>query len=78
MAHELQMALLPQQFPDIPRGASPTESAIEFSSYYYPMEAVSGDFFTVDRLSETAVAVEGDRPEQDVGLGAAGPALYVG
>ena len=57
LAHELQMALLPQQFPDIPRGASPMESAIKFSSYYYPMAAVSGDFFTVDRLSETAVAV---------------------
>ena len=36
MAHELQMALLPQQFPSIPRGAPPTESAIKFSSFYYP------------------------------------------
>jgi phosphoserine phosphatase RsbU/P len=57
MAHELQMALLPQQFPSIPHGVLPTESAIKFSSFYYPMEAVSGDFFTVDRLSDTAVAV---------------------
>jgi sigma-B regulation protein RsbU (phosphoserine phosphatase) len=57
MAHELQIALLPQQFPSIPRGASPTESAIKFSSFYYPMAAVSGDFFTVNRLSDTAVAV---------------------
>ena len=57
MAHELQMALLPQQFPSIPRGAPPTESAIKFSSFYYPMAAVSGDFFTVNRLSDTAVAV---------------------
>ena len=57
MAHELQMALLPQHFPSIPRGAPPTESAIKFSSFYYPMAAVSGDFFTVNRLSDTAVAV---------------------
>jgi sigma-B regulation protein RsbU (phosphoserine phosphatase) len=48
---------LPQQFPSIPRGASQTESAIKFSSFYYPMAAVSGDFFTVNRLSDTAVAV---------------------
>src|SRR6202045_284918 len=57
MAHELQMALLPQQFPSIPRGAPATESAIKFSSFYYPMAAVSGDFFTINRLSDTAVAV---------------------
>src|ERR1700737_5576211 len=57
MAHELQIALLPQQFPSIPRGALPTESAIKFSSFYYPMATVSGDFFTVNRLSDTAVAV---------------------
>jgi serine phosphatase RsbU (regulator of sigma subunit) len=57
MAHELQMALLPQQFPSIPRGEAPTESEIKFSSFYYPMAAVSGDFFTVNRLSDTAVAV---------------------
>ena len=57
MAHELQLALLPQQFPSIPRDATPTESAIKFSSFYYPMAAVSGDFFTVNRLSDTAVAV---------------------
>ncbi len=57
MAHELQMALLPQQFPSIPRGVLPTESAIKFSSFYYPMSAVSGDFYTINRLSDTAVAV---------------------
>ncbi len=57
MARELQMALLPQKFPTIPRGVPPTESAIKFSSFYYPMAAVSGDFFTVNRLSDTAVAV---------------------
>ena len=58
MAHELQMALLPQEFPSIPRGVLPTEKRrIKFSSFYYPMAAVSGDLFTVNRLSDTAVAV---------------------
>jgi sigma-B regulation protein RsbU (phosphoserine phosphatase) len=57
MAGELQMALLPQQFPSLPRGVLPAESAISFSSFYYPMGAVSGDFFTVNRLSDTSVAV---------------------
>jgi serine phosphatase RsbU (regulator of sigma subunit) len=57
VAHELQMALLPKQFPCIPPGAPPTESAIEFLTVYYPMAAVSGDFYTVNRLSDTAVAV---------------------
>ena len=57
MARELQMALLPQQFPTIPRGVLAAESAISFSSFYYPMGAVSGDFFTVNRLSDTTVAV---------------------
>jgi serine phosphatase RsbU (regulator of sigma subunit) len=57
MAGELQMALLPQDFPTMPRGVLPAESAISFSSFYYPMGAVSGDFFTVNRLSDTTVAV---------------------
>jgi serine phosphatase RsbU (regulator of sigma subunit) len=57
VARELQMALLPHHFPSIPPGASPAETAIKFSSFYYPMAAVSGDFFTVNRLSDTAVAV---------------------
>ena len=57
MARELQMALLPQKYPIIPRGAPQAEAAIKFSSFYFPMAAVSGDFFTVNRLSDTAVAV---------------------
>lgn len=57
MARELQMALLPQLFPTLPRGVLPAESAISFSSFYYPMGEVSGDFFTVNRLSDTTVAV---------------------
>ena len=57
MAQELQRALLPQKFPVIPLGASPTESTIKFSSFYCPKAVVSGDFFTVNRISDTEVAV---------------------
>jgi serine phosphatase RsbU (regulator of sigma subunit) len=57
MARELQMALLPQQFPSFPRGASLADSAIKFSSFYYPTGSVGGDFFTVSRRSDTAVDV---------------------
>ena len=57
MARELQMALLPRQFPSIPRGVSLADSAIKFSSFYYPTGSVSGDFFTVNYRSDTAVDV---------------------
>jgi serine phosphatase RsbU (regulator of sigma subunit) len=57
MARELQMALLPQLFPTMPHGVLPAESDISFSSFYYPMGEVSGDFFTINRLSDTTVAV---------------------
>jgi serine phosphatase RsbU (regulator of sigma subunit)/CheY-like chemotaxis protein len=57
MARELQMALLPQQFPSIPRGVPLSESAIKFSSFFYPTGAVSGDFYFISRRSDTAVDV---------------------
>ncbi|MGI8602081.1 MAG: PP2C family protein-serine/threonine phosphatase [Verrucomicrobiales bacterium] len=55
MARELQMAMLPQQFPRIPHDAS--ESALKFFSFYYPTGSVSGDFFDVLPLSDSAVGV---------------------
>jgi FOG: GAF domain len=36
MARELQVALLPRQFPTIPVGAPPHESALSFLSLYFP------------------------------------------
>jgi serine phosphatase RsbU (regulator of sigma subunit) len=57
MARELQMALLPKQFPSIPRGVRAADSAIKFSSFYYPAGSVSGDFFTVSPRSDTEVDV---------------------
>ncbi len=56
MARELQLAMLPQDFPTVsicPTGAE----ALKFYSYYQPSGAVSGDFFDVYQLSETAVGI---------------------
>lgn len=57
MARELQMAFLPQHFPTLPRGAEEAASAVKFCSIFYPTSSVSGDFFNVVRVSETAVGV---------------------
>jgi sigma-B regulation protein RsbU (phosphoserine phosphatase) len=56
MARELQLAMLPQRFPRVP---SPDASrrALEFFSYYFPSGSVSGDFFDVIELSDTAVGL---------------------
>lgn len=58
MARELQMAMLPQEFPSFLNGGKPAgESALEFFSFYHPTGAVSGDFFTVTALSDAQVGV---------------------
>ncbi|MDQ3621346.1 MAG: PAS domain S-box protein [Verrucomicrobiota bacterium] len=57
IAHELQLAMLPHRFPTIPRGAPPGESALQFFSFYSPSGPVSGDFFDVIPLSDSAVGV---------------------
>jgi sigma-B regulation protein RsbU (phosphoserine phosphatase) len=56
MARELQLAMLPQDFPAVSSGGPETE-ALKFYSYYIPSGAVSGDFFDVLQLSETAVGI---------------------
>ena len=57
MAREVQQAFLPQQFPSLPRGAAPEESAVRFVSKYLPTEALGGDFFHVAAISDTKAAV---------------------
>ena len=57
MAKELQLALLPHRFPTLPQGVLQAASAIKFSSIFHPASSVSGDFFNVVRVSETAVGV---------------------
>jgi len=57
MAREIQLTMLPQQFPTFPREAKPEESAFQFTQRYNPTDAVGGDFFNVSALSDVEVAV---------------------
>ena len=57
MARELQMALLPQQFPTVPAHVSAQESALRFLSLYFPTGDVSGDFFSIFPVGEKAAGV---------------------
>lgn len=57
MARELQMAFLPSHFPTLPLGVDPTDSAVIFHSIYHPTRSVSGDFFNVVRVSDSAVGI---------------------
>jgi phosphoserine phosphatase RsbU/P len=57
MAGEIQLAMLPQQYPTFPRTAAPADSAFQFVHRYQPAEGVSGDFFNISALSDTEVGV---------------------
>jgi serine phosphatase RsbU (regulator of sigma subunit) len=57
MARELQLSLLPRQFPSVPLGVAAQDSALRFLSFYYPTGQVSGDFFTVFPVAEKAVGI---------------------
>ena len=56
-AREIQLAMLPQQYPCFPAKASPAESAFQFVHRYQPADAVSGDFFSISALSDDEVGV---------------------
>ncbi|MEO6182551.1 MAG: PP2C family protein-serine/threonine phosphatase, partial [Verrucomicrobiota bacterium] len=57
MAHEIQQAILPQQYPSFPPGVSPDKSLIRFCHRYYPTGQVGGDFFNVLALSDTKAGI---------------------
>ena len=57
MARELQLAMLPQHYPRVPRGSTEAESALQFFKFYYPTSDVSGDFFNIVPLSDTSVGI---------------------
>jgi sigma-B regulation protein RsbU (phosphoserine phosphatase) len=57
MAREIQQALLPQQYPSFPRGAAGADNALQFCHRYLSSEAVGGDFFDVNALSDTVAGV---------------------
>ena len=57
MAREIQLTMLPQQYPTFPRSALPSQSALQFTHRYLPAGTVGGDFFTVSALSENEAGV---------------------
>ncbi|HVV72832.1 MAG TPA: SpoIIE family protein phosphatase [Verrucomicrobiae bacterium] len=57
MAREIQLTMLPQQYPAFPGSGSANASAFQFSHRYLPTGSVGGDFFTISALSETQAAV---------------------
>ena len=57
MAREIQLTMLPQQYPSFPRQAVPAASLFQFTHRYLPSGTVGGDFFTVSALSDTEAAV---------------------
>jgi phosphoserine phosphatase RsbU/P len=57
MAKEVQLAMLPQQYPTFPADVRAEASALRFSHRYQPASEVSGDFFTVVRLSNETAGV---------------------
>jgi sigma-B regulation protein RsbU (phosphoserine phosphatase) len=57
MAREIQLTMLPQQYPNFPKDASPEQSAFQFAHRYQSAEAVSGDFFAVSALSDEEASV---------------------
>ena len=57
MAREIQLTMLPQQYPTFPSWAPLSESAFQFTHRYLPAGSVGGDFFTVSALSENEAGV---------------------
>jgi len=56
-AREVQIAMLPQQFPVLPRGVSPEENCFQFTQRYLPSGTVGGDFYSVNPISDLEVGV---------------------
>jgi sigma-B regulation protein RsbU (phosphoserine phosphatase) len=57
MAREIQLTMLPQQYPAFPRNAESSASAFQFTHRYLPTGSVGGDFFTISALAETQTGV---------------------
>ncbi len=57
MAREIQLTILPQQYPAFPRPGGDGSSALQFTHRYLPTGSVGGDFFTISTLSESRAGV---------------------
>ncbi len=56
-AREIQLAMLPQQYPVLPRGVSDEDSVFRFTHRYIPSGTVGGDFFSITPISDQEVGV---------------------
>ncbi len=56
-AREIQLAMLPQDYPVLPRGVAAKDSAFQFAHRYLPSGTVGGDFFSITPISDQEVAV---------------------
>lgn len=56
-AREIQLTMLPQQYPTFPRNVAIEHSAFQFVHRYEPAESVSGDFFSITAISDNEVGV---------------------
>jgi phosphoserine phosphatase RsbU/P len=57
MAREIQLALLPRDYPTLSHFGSAGYSALSFAHCYRPAEAVGGDFFDIFPLSPTRAGI---------------------
>jgi sigma-B regulation protein RsbU (phosphoserine phosphatase) len=57
MAREIQLTMLPQQYPAFPKPGASNENAFQFTHRYFPAGTVGGDFFSISALSETEAGV---------------------
>ena len=57
MARDVQKALLPSQYPVVPRNVAPDQSALRFAHRWIPSSAMAGDFFEVFPVAHTAAGV---------------------
>ena len=56
-AREIQLTMLPQQYPSFPKNVPAEESAFQFTHRYQPAETVSGDFFNILALSDEEAGI---------------------
>ena len=56
-AREIQLTMLPQQYPTFPKNIPLEQSAFKFVHRYQAAESVSGDFFSLTAISDTEVGV---------------------
>jgi len=57
MARDIQLSMLPQQYPAFGGAPDPAASALQFSHRYLPTGSVGGDFFTVCQISSDEAGV---------------------